>query len=77
MSAIKTRALRTADYFVRRYGFCNWQVHDVIRDRDTLEAALVATQAFWDQRRKELGELSPEAERLYEKVHIALITLEA
>lgn len=67
----------TVDDYVKKYGFCNWQAQEVIKQRDVAHKALIETAAFFTTRLNELGVLSPEAQALYDKVCAAIAVCEA
>lgn len=67
----------TVDDYVKKYGFCNWQAQDVIKQLAVAHKALLDTAAFFDSRQRELGCLSAEAKALNDKVCAAIAVCEA
>jgi hypothetical protein len=77
MMLMTSKPVRTVAGLIKRYGFCNWQAQELIKERDVLLLALEAQARFWEQRIHELGELSPEAQAVYDRVAAAIITVHA
>jgi hypothetical protein len=67
----------TVDNYIKKYGFCNWQAQEVIKQRDVAHKALKLTAEFFATRLNELGSLSPEAQALVDKVCAAIAVCEA
>lgn len=69
--------MMTVDDYVKKYGFCNWQAQDILKQLQVAHKALVETAKFFDTRKSELGCLSSEAEALNDKVCAAIAVCEA
>jgi hypothetical protein len=69
--------LMTVDDYVKKYGFCNWQAQDVLKQLQVAHKALKETAGFFDHRQKELGTLSKEAQDVFDKVCAAIAVCEA
>lgn len=67
----------SVDDYVKKYGFCNWQAQEVIKQRDEAINALKLVASFFDQRIQELGCLSPEATDVCDRVCAAIAVCEA
>jgi hypothetical protein len=69
--------MMSVDDYVKKYGFCNWQAQEVIKQRDEAINALKLTAKFFDMRLQELGCLSTEAQDLNDRVCAAIAVCEA
>lgn len=67
----------SVDGYVKKYGFCNWQAQEVIKQRDAAADTLKLTAKFFEMRLQELGCLSTEAQDLYDRVCAAIAVCEA
>jgi hypothetical protein len=70
-------SVKTIDDYVKKYGFCNWQAQEVIKQLEVAHKALIETAKFFDMRQRELGCLSDEAQAINDKVCAAIAVCEA
>lgn len=67
----------SVDDYVQKYGFCNWQAQEVIKQRDEAINALKLVAKFFDMRLQELGCLSKEGQEVLDRVCSAIAVCEA
>lgn len=71
------RKVPSVQDYISRYGFCNWQIQDLIPRIEKAEKALQSMVDLANERRELLGELSKDFEAVAQECAEALKVLQS